>query len=117
MAGLPPKVVEERAFASYARLRGNFAEHPAYHQRLWATLEPDLCKLLVAMWAEGYEDGHEDGYQAMPVVPALTDRIEELEVFLGEAVAYIENPAGYHSSGEQVARGCRQILEKTNAWA
>jgi hypothetical protein len=47
----------------------------------------------------------------------LLGRIEQLEVFLGEAVAYIENPAAYHSSGEQVARGCRQILEKTNAWA
>jgi hypothetical protein len=63
MAGLPPKVVEERAFASYARLRGSFADHPAYHQRLWATLEPDLRKLLVAMWVEGYEDGRDDGYQ------------------------------------------------------
>jgi hypothetical protein len=47
----------------------------------------------------------------------LLGRIEQLEVFLGEAVAYIENPAAYHSSGEQVARGCRQILEKTNTWA
>jgi hypothetical protein len=50
-------------------------------------------------------------------VAALEARIETLEVFLGEAVAYIENPAAYHSSGEQVARGCRQILEKTNTWA
>jgi len=44
---------EVNAFAAYARLRGDYAEHPKYHGRLWETLEPELRKLLVAMWLEG----------------------------------------------------------------